>query len=230
MSERFSSDVRIALICVPLVVLLLGNASAQDIRLGLKTGANFSTFRGDTDAITQNVSFPRLSRRLSVQLGGFALVEFNEWLLFQSELLYTQKGAVLEGSSVGVSEVTGTYRFAYLQIPLLLKIRIPTRAPVAPVFFVGPSGALNTASGLEVEFRNTSQNASETRTVSYGDVTTTFSLGGVIGGGLHYRISESRTVMLTLLYNPGLSDIASERAVELRNDTITLSLGYAFPL
>lgn len=227
-STVLSSSVALAFaLCLVLLLLLPGEAAAQNVRFGVKSGLNFSTFRGDTNVITDNLDTSGLRRRGSFHAGGFVLIEMSGRFLLQPELFYVQKGAVLEGSTFGSADLTGTYRFAFLQLPLLLKYRIPTEGIVTPVLLGGPAGAINTASGLEVESEGTAQRDSFDReTMSFEDVTTTFGIGGIIGGGFHVHLAESGMITFHVHYNPGLSDIASEEGVELRTDTITFTLGY----
>lgn len=225
--SSFACLLRALPLCFVLLLLLPGETGAQDLRFGVKSGLNFSTFRGDTNVITDNLNSSGLRRRVSFHVGGFALVEVSRRFLFQPELLYVQKGAVLEGSTFGTPDLTGTYRFAYLQLPLLLKYRIPTKGIVTPVLLGGPSGAINTASGLQVDSRGSAQRGSfDTETLSFDNVTNTFSIGGILGGGLHFHLNGSQMITFNVHYNPGLSDITSEEGVELRTDTITFSVGY----
>ncbi|MFB6285690.1 MAG: porin family protein [Candidatus Bipolaricaulia bacterium] len=197
---------------------------AQDVFLGGQAGLSLSTFRGDTQLLSDNVNRPRFRRRASYQVGGFASVRVSRLFNLRSEVLYVQKGAVLEGSSFGISNVKGVYRFAYVQVPLLLEARLPIDAPVTPIAFLGPSVSFSVASGLEIEFPN------ESETRSFSPVTNTLDLGGIVGGGLRYPLDKSRMLVFDLRYNPGFSDIISSDAVELSTDTINLSVTYAFSL
>jgi len=220
---RPSSIVRCLALCLALV-LFPAASEAQTVRLGLKGGLTLSTFQGDTNVLVDNASFSSLRRRASYQAGAFAMIRLNEWLDLRPEAYYVQKGAVLEGETLGVPKVTGTYRFPYIQIPILVELRIPTEGVVTPSVFLGPVASFSTTSGVEVELPN------ETRTRNFEDVTSTLDFGAAAGVGLRYRVGDSTMLTLDARYNPGLSDIISEQGVDMRTDSILLSLGYAFSL
>lgn len=66
-----------------LAVVAFGTANAQDIKFGVKAGANFSNFSGDadTDGLT------------SFYIGGLADFAVSEKFHVQPELLYSMEGA-----------------------------------------------------------------------------------------------------------------------------------------
>ena len=209
--------------CLLGLTLLSGVSHGQTVHLGVLGGGNLSTFQGDTQVLVENVDFSSLRRRASYQVGGFALFRINDRFALRSELFYVQKGAVLEGSNLGVPEVTGTYRFAYLQAPVLLEVLFPTGGTATAVVSLGANASYNTISGVEVDLPN------ETRTRNYAPITETFDFGGVIGAGFRYPF-DNTLLTFDVRYNPGLSDIITSEGVSLRTDSIMLSLGYAFSL
>lgn len=224
MHRMFSSIARCVVPCLLVLAVFSTEARAQDLRVGLKGGLSLSTFQGDTQVLVDNVDFSSLRRRASYQVGGFASIRLSERFHLRPELYYIQKGAVLEGENLGVSEVTGTYRFAYIQAPLLLGVRIPTDGTVTPSFYLGPSVSFSTVSGVEVTVPD------ETRTRNFDSVTETLDIGGIAGASLRYQFSGAKSLIFDVRYNPGFSDILSEDNVSMRTDSINLSLGYAFSL
>lgn len=221
----FSRPLKVAaFVCMTLALLSTTKGHAQTNSFGFKTGVNFSTFRGDTNALVELIDVSSLQRRTSFQIGGFAVIGLTDRFALHPELLYIQKGAVLAGSNFGAGRLKGTYRFSYLQFPLLLEAQIPTGREIVPILFLGPFISARVTSGLEVEFPdNTERN-------SYNDVTSSVDIGGVIGAGVRYRLSDAQILTFDVRYNPGFSDVATEENLVLRTDSITLSFGLAFPL
>lgn len=66
-----------------LAVAAFGTANAQDIKFGVKAGANFSNFTGDADA----------DGRTGFYVGGLADFTISEKFHVQPELLYSMEGA-----------------------------------------------------------------------------------------------------------------------------------------
>lgn len=67
-----------------LAVAAFGTANAQDIKFGVKAGANFSNFTGDFDAEDGRTGF---------YVGGVADFTVSEKFHVQPELLYSMEGA-----------------------------------------------------------------------------------------------------------------------------------------
>ncbi|PKG50857.1 porin family protein [Olleya sp. 1-3] len=86
-------------------VLAFTKSQAQDVKFGVKLGANFSSIYGDTsdeiETITSVISF-----------GAYSEIAFNEKFSFQPELMYS-----IQGFSVGDDIVT----LNYLGLPLMGK-------------------------------------------------------------------------------------------------------------
>src|SRR5512143_1888562 len=123
---------RICAIGALAVALVLPQLATADVRMGIKAGANVANVNGN---FADNVS----NWKSQVGFCGGLFLELNlgRILTLQPEVLYTMKGAeatVVEGTLTG----TGKLRFDYLEIPLLLKLRIPT-GPIHPFVFAGPA-------------------------------------------------------------------------------------------
>ncbi len=82
-----------------LAVVAFGTANAQDIKFGVKAGANFSNFTGDFDS----------DGKTGFYVGGLADFSVSEKFHVQPELLYSMEGADNDG---GVS---------YLRLPIMAK-------------------------------------------------------------------------------------------------------------
>lgn len=215
---------------IPILFTLLlvpSAAQAQGVKLGIRAGGNFATFRGDTE---EALEFPGTSsefeRRTALQIGGFFQFAVSDQFTIQPELIYTQKGSSLDGSvSVQgqVVDFSGTFRFSYLEIPVLAKFQIPTTGSLKPSIFAGPALGFNLTSEFEIEA------GGESETDDDVDVSST-ELGVVIGGELAYILASGNAISLDIRYNPGITDVDSEGDESLQNDIITVGLSYTFSL
>lgn len=84
-------------------IVFSASVSAQGLELGLKAGANFSTFN---DAMN-------VSNKTGFLFGAFAGVKFNSKLAIQSELLYSQQGAEFDAGEIDLT---------YINLPVYAKI------------------------------------------------------------------------------------------------------------
>src|SRR5512143_3152734 len=117
---------------VVLAALVLPHQAAAGVKFGIKAGANVANVNGD---FATNVS--DWKTRVGFCGGVFLELNFGRILTIQPEVLYTMKGAkatIEEGALTG----TGKLRFDYVEIPILLKVRIPT-GPIHPFVFAGPA-------------------------------------------------------------------------------------------
>ncbi|MDB5234565.1 MAG: hypothetical protein JWR44_1558 [Hymenobacter sp.] len=87
---------------------VVGAASAQDIRFGVKAGVNYSTITADnTDGIQS---------KIGLQAGGLVNFGLSDLISIQPEVLYSQKGYQSEeDSDVKV-------KMNYIDIPVMVKV------------------------------------------------------------------------------------------------------------
>ena len=85
----------------------------------MKAGVNFSTL-SQKGADLSSLSWESYT---GFTVGGFYTVGINDYLAFQPELYYSRKGGKLEGSIAGFLG-SKSIDIDYLEIPLLLKLRI----------------------------------------------------------------------------------------------------------
>lgn len=84
----------------------VGVASAQEIDLGLKAGANFSNFSDTKDL--------EMSNKTGFQVGAFAAIRIGN-IGIQPELLYSKQGAKFRGKDIDLD---------YVNVPVILKYYI----------------------------------------------------------------------------------------------------------
>lgn len=186
----------IAMAAVFVAMMALPRPAEAGVRFGIKGGANVATVNGDfVDALGdwQN----------TVGFCGGIFLEFNlgKVLTLQPEVLYTMKGA---------DTGDGKLKFDYIEIPVLLKLRIPIGS-VHPFLFAGPAFGFTLKSalaGIEVEDFPTSD------------------YSAVLGGGLQL----GRSVHLDVRYTMGLQklEIPDLEAIDLKNGVLSATIGLAF--
>ncbi len=179
------------------VLLALPQTAAADVRFGIKGGANVANVNGDfVDALgdwKSTVGF----------CGGIFLeLNFGRVLTIQPEVLYTMKGAD--------AAEEGKLKFDYIEIPILLKLRIPTGS-VHPFVFAGPAFGFTLKAaldGIEVEDFPKSDTSA------------------VIGAGLQLGSS----IHIDVRYTMGLQklEIPDIEAIDLKNGVLSATIGLAF--
>ncbi|MEM1116037.1 MAG: porin family protein [Bacteroidota bacterium] len=180
-------------------------ASAQ-ATFGLKGGLNTAFFSGgDADGT---------GARLGGVGGAFVRYDATPSLGLQVEALYSQEGAQEE--AVGDE---GTYRFDYIDIPVLVRYAVPVSQFADAGVYAGPSIGIPIRSEFEFEDGDTAEE--NTRT----------DLGVTVG--VDYW---SGPVGVDLRYTAGLTDATDELTIgdevfaplDVRNQTFTVTLGFRF--
>lgn len=187
---------RILVIGLFATILVLPQAAAAGVKFGLKGGANIANVNGNfSDALADWKS--------TVGFCGGIFLELNigRVLTIQPEVLYTMKGA---------DTGEGKLKFDYIEIPVLLKIRIPMGS-VHPFVFAGPAFGWNLKAAVE------GYKIDDMPTSDYSAV---FGAGLQLGGSVH--IDARYTMGLQKLEVPDLGTI------DLKNGVLSATLGLAF--
>ena len=192
-----------------LLLGIAGVAQAQETRFGAKVGLGLATVTGsDTKDLKNLVVFNG---------GVMADISFSDLISFHPELLYSQRGAKTEGTDNGVS-YTGTTRFGYVDVPLLLRIK------ASGLFFeVGPQLGILLSQNSEatVAYGGTSQSHSSTSTEGLRKL----DFGYVVGVG--YQLPQG--LELGIRYNGGLLDISDPSGSSKQyNSVFQFQVGYLF--
>ena len=194
-----------------IVVLLIltcfcGSALAEGMTYGLKAGATLSDFSGD---IEHN------ERKLGFCGGLFLNYAVNEIFSVQPELLFVMKGTKHE-------QLENTaYHLTYFEIPVLVKLSLPTDAAFVPHAFVGPSfGFLMDATEEYTNIEN-----------DVKDYFNSLDYGMVVGTGFDFMIGTGR-LLLDFRYTFSMTNILEEEENEdddeLKNTGLTIMVGYGY--
>lgn len=120
-----------------LLVLAVGQASAQTFSFGLEAGANFTNFVGNGD-LSQLGDVN--SAKLGFLGGGFLSLNFGNSFAVRPEILYEQKGEAVSGTGT-------TTELDYVEVPVLLKFNFGNK-DFNPALLIGPSFSLNTVKNV----------------------------------------------------------------------------------
>lgn len=194
-------------------------AHAQGVKYGLKGGFNGSTFSGsDSKGSEYKAGFAA---------GGFLRFGLSDMFSIQPELLYSQKGASIDG----VSYLSGTTikndgtaktTLGYIDVPILA--RINTGEEGKGLFFeIGPQGSFVLHQRSFIEDGGGKQiGSSETSTDGLNKV--------VIGyvGGIGYQITSG--LGLGVRYTGDISQVFKDNngALNVHNSVFQFQVGYAF--
>jgi hypothetical protein len=177
-------------------MLVLPQTAAAGVKFGIKGGANIANVNGNFTGELSN-----WKSTVGFCAGIFLELNLGRILTIQPEVLYTVKGA---------DSGTGKLKFDYLEIPVLLKIRIPTGS-VHPFVFAGP------AFGFSLRALIDGVKISDMPTADYG---------AVLGGGLQL----GRSIHIDARYTMGLQKLAIPDldTIDLKNGVLSATLGLAF--
>jgi hypothetical protein len=190
-------------------LLVLPRPAAADVQFGIKAGGNMARPTGaDADD-----PLATLKSRVGFTGGIFLAFNFGRVVTIQSEVLYTMKGATYVALD---DSYTDKLSADYIEIPLLLKLRIPTPV-VQPFVFAGPSVGFKLKEKLE------SNGVPLDETILKNN-----DYGAIFGAGLNV----GRNFMVDVRYSLGLQKVIStfEGDVEpdFKNGVWSASIGIAF--
>jgi hypothetical protein len=190
-------------------LLVLPQPAAADIQFGIKAGGNMARPTGaDADD-----PLATLKSRVGFTGGIFLAFNFGRVVTIQSEILYTMKGATYVALD---DSYTDKLSADYIEIPLLLKLRIPTPV-VQPFVFAGPSVGFKLKEKLE------SNGVPLDETILKNN-----DYGAIFGAG----VNVGRNFMVDVRYSLGLQKVIStfEGDVEpdFKNGVWSASIGIAF--
>jgi hypothetical protein len=201
-----------ALVVMAFVALLaMPQPAAAGVQFGLKAGGNMARPTGaDLDDIADT-----LKNKVGFVGGIFLAFNFGKVITVQTEVLYTMKGAAYD--YVDIDETVAVKLYGdYLEIPLLLKLKIPTPG-IQPFVFAGPY----------VGFK-----LREKATVMGEDMPIDEALfkgndyGAIFGGGLQL----GRSFHIDARYSMGLQKVLESgvEAIDFKNGVWSATLGFAF--
>lgn len=203
----------IYIICISILsTLVLNELNAQSLSFGPKLGYTNSTLNGN--------DVPNGANSLSGITGGFFFkANANEVVAIQPEILYAQRGATTttdtdpDGLTLGVD---------YLQVPLLIKVQIPTAGAIYPFVYAGPYGAFELDNNFNATILNGGIGINSNADVH------DFDYGGIVGAGMDFQL-DNLFIGFDARYDIGMSQIVeidnTDQDMKNRAFTIFASLG-----
>jgi hypothetical protein len=193
----------------------------------------------DLDGVAELGVSAETKRRMGFQIGAYLTRQLSGNLSFQPEVHYIQKGAKVDVSisdiegGAGSSTAEASIKFAYLEVPLLLRYDMNQGKSVRPFLVAGPAVALRISCNIGLGFEGASLNtdcadADDGETES-DDPFKKFDAGVMVGGGISGTLS-ARPVSLQVRYSYGLINISTQDADgrSPRNTGISLLFGIGF--
>lgn len=225
--------------------LSVGFSHAQVVEVGLRGGANYATFKGDTGTLDQGTASSEYGRRFGSRVGGLLLFSVTESFAVRTEVTYSRKGSTLDASRTGRTRDGSlvrvsfdfNFKYDYLDIPVLAEYSFEIGNRFQPQVFAGPSIGFALNSNLDSEttatvfdeFGGSEEIDLDVESPDSPDIETT-DIGAVIGGGVSYLLDSGDSVFLDVRYNPSLTKVNSDADADLENEAITVGIGYSFSL
>ena len=188
----------------------LPQPAAAGIRFGIKAGGNMAK---PTGADARN-PLATLQSRVGFMGGIFLSVDLSRVLSIQSEVLYTMKGATYIAND---DTYTDKLYADYIEVPMLLKLRIPTPV-VQPFIFGGPTVGFK----LQEKLMSNGEEVPLTEALFKNN-----DYGAIFGAGLNL----GRNLMLDVRYSLGLQRVLAvfEGAQpDYKNGVWSATVGIAF--
>ncbi|MEZ5357208.1 MAG: porin family protein [Candidatus Zixiibacteriota bacterium] len=178
------------------------NAQSKS-ELGLRFGLGVSSLVGDVSGAKSTFGY-----------GGSILYRYSlsPQMSIQPELQLTQKGA--QGQDSDDSE---RLKLSYLEFPILLMYRPPSKSAVRPNFFAGPCISLLHNAKIGNEEVTNDMNKTD--------------LEVVFGAGIDIQSSKEGRFSIDARYALGLMNVFEDSGeYSVRNSMILFSLSYVFPI
>ena len=186
-------------------------------RLGVLAGASVATLVGDP--------VEEWGSRTGFVVGGTLTLPLTSVVSFQPEVLLAQKGARLSEDGL-----TATFKLAYVEVPLLLRVDVPTTGgAVRPHLYVGPALAFKASCEVEASGEGVSATRS-CRDIAddEGDEDLkSFDAGLTFGGALGFALGRQR-LNVGARYTLGLTTLVSDD--DVKNRALTIYGSVDFPI
>ncbi len=198
------------------VVMTFAFSNAQEIKFGVKGGANLHTVTGDIKNASPKVGF---------QVGGFAEFKISDKFSIQPEVLYSTQGVKIKESEPELnysSEVK--LNLAYLNIPVMAKFYVVERFSLE----AGPQIGFLLSASVKDNYKENDKVVRFSGNDNVKKYMESIDFGVNFGAG--YDFTENLSVGAR--YNLGLSKLdkteKGEEKIKRNNGVFSLSVGYKF--
>jgi len=199
------------LVAAFLFLLVSPSILKADVQFGLRVGGNSAKLTGnDLEDIEAT-----LKSKIGFVGGIFLAFNLGKMVTIEPEILYTMKGGAVEDTTGEYSEkIYGDY----LEIPLLIKVKLPLGS-IKPVIFAGPAVGFKLKEKYEL---NGEELPLEEKILKNNDY------GAIFGAGLDI----GRHFMIDVRYSLGLQKIITAvdegTSPDIKNGVWSATIGIAF--
>ena len=201
----------VAVIALCVALWALPQPARAGVQFGLKAGGNMARPTG-IDAQDPTAT---LKNKVGFNAGVFLALNFGKVVTVQWEVLYTMKGATYVALD---DSYTDKLYADYIEVPLLLKLKLPLPV-IQPFVFAGPSVGFKLQEKLQSNGQSVPLDQALLKNNDYG---------AVFGAGLNL----GRNFFVDLRYSLGMQKVIStvqgEVQPDFRNGVWSASLGIAF--
>lgn len=200
-----------------LMVIATIYTTASFAQIGVQAGATFASFKVEDN--TTSSANQTSDSKVGLTVGVFTEVPVSTNFLFRPELNYTQKGGKVK-TSVGTTSYESKLTLNYLELPLnfVYKASGGFFVGAGPVLGYGMSGKIKTKTG----------STSTDDKIKFGgdasDDLKAFEFAANLLAG--YQVGNS--IIITVLYNMGLSNLSNDSDETFKNRFFGIKLGKTF--
>ncbi len=208
--------------------------------VGLKVGTQLTTWNIDGEV---NFGFDNPKIKVRLQIGRVIEIALSDFISIQPEFLYIQKGTKvdLEDGYYGYSyyysndfEGEGRYKFDYLELPLLVKLKFDDMNDTNFFLTAGPSFGYLTKATIEFEITVDGETDTDSEEFEFDDDDgiDRFDISAAFGAGVGFPLGIGKLTFETR-YLIGLSNLIAENDFNdgsIKNRGLAVSLGYMYPL
>jgi len=218
------------ILVITLALLLTGSMYAQYNQVDTIVNHNTKTAFGflgglNISQISGADAYRSRDTNLGVHVGLLMQIPLKQSLLFQPELLYTQKGYSFQYINDAGNDVKTDDRYAYAEIPLLFKLNVPIDE-----VRIQPYAGMSLGLLLSAKSKRTTTITNNTVTQSYDvkEHMSAIDMGLVLGAD----VVVMERIILGGSYNFGLLNINKDSmpdiGTKVHNGVFMLSVGYLF--
>lgn len=229
------------LLLLPLLLATIFTANAQgDLKFGIKGGATFSSFSNGQ---------PHTGSKSGFTLGAYGHYPFSDLLGILVEASYFQQG----GSFVRFKDETrfgadqdfftknvtsSQITFHNIEVPVLLRVSIPTSSDLKPLFFAGPSVGINVKASEKYERTGELDNGVYVTASGNRSVTSQYSMyqfGANAGLGVEMPLGD-HTLSVDARYRYGINSVKKAYSYidfygvseKLYTNSLVFTVGFGF--
>jgi len=209
-----------AMLVVFVLICLVPQASfaQKGVRWGLMGGINSANIR----VSGQDAASIDWKSILGIRGGGFVRIHFHDVVAIQGETFFSQMGSKYEEMILGTN-YKEELKLTYIEVPLLVKVVLPTQSSIKPNIFSGSYVALNLdakATTYIAGVKEGEEDLEDVRTLDYGLV---------FGAGLDIELGNLMLIF-DARYNLGLTKINDPEGLDIavKNNALVAMLGIGF--